>query len=117
MVSADNDPGFEGALEAAAAFICCVTNANADSEKMMHVRLMAAVRLRDGIVGNYVKARKLREVLESVLERSLAIFAEELVPRIHQRISSQIAENAEQELARILRSVRAIIESSIPTTH
>jgi hypothetical protein len=59
---------------------------------MMRDRLIAVVRLRDGIVGKYVKVRVLREVLEAVSERSLAIFTEGFASRIRQpyRLSWQI---------------------------
>jgi hypothetical protein len=49
---------------------------DASMSKMLHERLIAVVRLRDGIFGKYVKVRVLREVLEAVSERSLATLAE-----------------------------------------
>jgi hypothetical protein len=45
----------------------------------MRDRLIAVVRLRDGIVGKYVKVRVLREVLEAVSERSLAVESQQVV--------------------------------------
>jgi hypothetical protein len=88
---------------------------------MMRDRLIAVVRLRDGIVGKYVKVRVLREVLEAVSERSLAIFTEGFAFRIRQRISpqvaDQVAEAVQHDLAQTLCSVCVMIEGSIPATH
>ncbi len=119
----DNDPALERALDkAAAAFLRCLTkNATDASRKVMHERLIAVVRLRDGVVGKYVKVRVLREVLEAISERSLALYAKEFKSRIRQRLSrqmaEQVAEAVQNDLARIFRKACVMIESSTPTTH
>jgi len=56
--------------------LCLAKTPDASMSKMLHERLIAVVRLRDGIFGKYVKVRVLREVLEAVSERSLATLAE-----------------------------------------
>ena len=118
MTSVGNDQTFEQALdEASMAFLYSVANASADSKRRMLESFIAAVRLRDGIVGNYVKVQVFREVVDAVLERSLGSFADELKARIYENISPQMAETIEQELARSLRKVYAAIEDLIATTH
>jgi hypothetical protein len=119
----DNDAALERALdEAAVAFLCCLAkNATDASTKIMRERIIAVVRLRDGVVGKYVKVRVLRETLEAVSERSLAIYAEEFKSRIRQRLSrqmaDQVAEAVQNDLARIFRKACVMIEGSIPTLH
>ncbi len=122
-MTVDNDPVIERVIdEAAATLLCCLAkNATDASRKIMRERLIMVVRLRDGVVGKYVKVRVLREALQAVSERSLAIFAEEFTSRIRQRISpqmaDQVAEAVRHDLARILRKACVMIEGSIPTTH
>jgi uncharacterized NAD(P)/FAD-binding protein YdhS len=73
------------------------------------------------MVGKYVKVRVLREVLEAISERSLAIFAEEFTFRIRERVSpqvaDQVAEAVQNDLAQILRKACVTIEGLIPTRH
>ncbi len=119
----DSDPALERAVDEAAAALLCyfAKNATVASRKMLRERLIAVVRFRDGVVGKYVKARVLREVLEAVSERSLAIFAEESSFRMRQRVSprvaDQVAEAVRNDLAQILRKARATLEGSLPTRH
>jgi hypothetical protein len=109
---------YEHAVDAAAdAFLRCVRDTSDGSRKVLLDCIVAALQSRGGVVGACFKAKDFRDVLDAVVRRSLAILADELVPRIRERISPEMAEHVEGDLARLLGNACAMIEGLMPTTH
>jgi hypothetical protein len=109
---------YEHAVNAAAdAFLRCVRDTSDGSRKVLLDRIAAALQLGGGVVGACFKAKEFRDVLDAVVRRSLAILADELVSRIRERISPEMAEYVEGDLARLLGKACAMIEGLMATTH
>jgi hypothetical protein len=75
------------------------------------------MKLRGGVVDGLFKARELRAVFENVLERATAQFSADLLPRISERASPEVATAVDGELARILRTALSKVEAMFPIMH